>query len=222
MKEKVIVCWSGGKDSAMALREIQAMNGRRVTALLTTLTDGHGRACMHGVREELLERQARSLGLPLEKVIIPTQCSDDVYEAVMREAMEKFRAQGVQTVVFGDIFLKDLKEYRERNLAGIGMKAVFPLWKRDTRRLAISFIDLGFRAFLTCVDTQSLEATLAGRAYDVRLLADLPPGVDPCGENGEFHCFVFDGPIFREPVACAPGERLLRDGRYNFCDLIPG
>ena len=218
--EPLLFCWSGGKDSAMALAEIERRGEFRIAALLTTVTEGYDRISMHGVRRELLERQAEAIGLPLRKVFIPPDCINATYEARMQHALEEQYAQGVRRVVFGDIFLEDLRVYRETNLAPIGMTAMFPLWKQDTRRLARRFVDEGFRAIAVCVDSRVLDPTFAGRELDASFFADLPPNVDPCGENGEFHTFVFDGPIFHSPLAIQRGEVVER-GSFVFCDLIP-
>jgi len=218
--EDVLFCWSGGKDSAMALHELHAARDCRISTLLTTITETYDRISMHGVRRALLERQAESIGLPLHPVMIPPQCINDIYEARMKEALEKHVARGVRSVAFGDIFLEDLRAYREENLARIGMNALFPIWKRDTRELAREFLRLRFRAIAVCVDPRFLDASFAGRELDASFFADLPPGVDPCGENGEFHTFVFDGPIFKTPVGVRVGERVMRDG-FCFCDLLP-
>lgn len=220
VREDVLFCWSGGKDSAMALHALRADAGCRITALLTTITEEYDRISMHGVRRVLLERQAESLGLPLHLVPIPPQCSNAIYEARMKEALEQHFACGVRKIAFGDIFLADLREYREKNLAQVGMKALFPIWKRDTSELAREFVRQGFRAVTVCVDPRVLDASFAGRELDASFFADLPPGVDPCGENGEFHTFVFDGPIFKTPISCGVGEKVARDG-FCFCDLLP-
>ena len=220
MPEDVLFCWSGGKDSAMAFHALQSTPEYRVAALLTTVTEGYDRISMHGVRRALLERQAESIGLPLHAVLIPPQCTNATYEARMKEALLEHLALGVRQVAFGDIFLEDLRVYRERNLAQVGMTAIFPIWKRDTRELARDFVRLGFRAIAVCVDPRVLDPSFAGRVLDGSFFADLPPGVDPCGENGEFHTFVFDGPIFRKPVYCLLGEKVTRDG-FCFCDLLP-
>jgi uncharacterized protein (TIGR00290 family) len=220
MPEDVLFCWSGGKDSAMALHALRAAHGYRVTSLLTTVTEEYDRISMHGVRRVLLERQAESLGLPLHMVLIPPQCINATYEARMKEALGEHLAQGVQRVAFGDIFLEDLRVYREKNLAQLGMAALFPIWKRDTRVLAREFLRLGFRAIAVCVDPRVLDPSFAGRVLDESFFTDLPPGVDPCGENGEFHTFVFDGPVFRTPIRFQVGERVTRDG-FCFCDLLP-
>ena len=221
MKEKVVFCWSGGKDSAMALYELLRGGAHEVVALLSTVNGDYGRVAMHGVREELLERQAVALGLPLEKVYLSRHSSNEEYEAGMAAALEKCKTQGVSTVAFGDIFLEDLKKYREDNLARAGMKAHFPIWERETADLARTFISLGFGALITCVDTQALDGEFCGRPYDAAFLADLPETVDPCGENGEFHSFVHAGPLFCHPIAVKTGEIVLRDDRFAFCDLLP-
>jgi uncharacterized protein (TIGR00290 family) len=218
--QDVLFCWSGGKDSAMALHALRVAGDCRVTALLTTVTEEYDRISMHGVRRALLERQAESIGLPLHAVLIPPQCINATYEERMKEALERHFARGVCRVAFGDIFLEDLRVYREKNLALVGMQAVFPIWKRDTRELAREFVRLGFRAIAVCVDPRALDASFGGRELDASFFADLPPGVDPCGENGEFHTYVFDGPIFKEPIAIRVGEKVMRDG-FCFCDLLP-
>jgi uncharacterized protein (TIGR00290 family) len=216
----VLFTWSGGKDSALALYELRRAGGE-VAALLTTVTRDYGRVSMHGVRFELLERQAAAIGLPLEVVYIGKGADNAEYEAAMAERLGYHKEQGVSVVAFGDIFLEDLRRYREANLGRLGLKGVFPIWGRDTHELAASFLALGFKAVLTCVDTRVLGAAFAGREYDARLLAELPGGVDPCGENGEFHTFVYNGPLFREPVAWRRGEVVLREERFCYCDLVP-
>ena len=190
-------------------------------ALLTTLTEDYDRISMHGVRSILLEKQANSLGLPIEKVYLSKNSSNEEYEASMREVLQRYLTFGVSSVVFGDIFLEDLRKYREDNLSKIGMKAVFPIWKRDTTELAHEFIDLGFRAVITCVDSNVLDKIFVGRLFDEQFLSELPANVDPCGENGEFHSFVYDGPIFQKRVSYKKGGVNLRDDRFWYCDLIP-
>ncbi len=175
---------------------------------------------MHGVRRELLARQAEILGIPLVEVAIPPACVNAVYEARMAEAFATAPLSSVEAVAFGDLFLEDVRAYREERLAGAGKRGLFPLWGRETSALAVEFLDAGFEATIVCVDPRVLDPSFAGRAYDERLLAELPPGVDPCGENGEFHTFVSAGPIFTEPIACETGEIVERDG-FVFCDLIP-
>ena len=220
MTERVLFTWSGGKDSALALYELQRKNGYDVVALLTTLTEGYDRISMHGVRSILLEHQANSLGFPIEKVYISKNASNEEYEAKMREVLQKYLTGGVSSVVFGDIFLEDLRKYREDNLSKIGMKAIFPIWKRNTVELARGFIDLGFKAVITCVDSNVLDKAFVGRLYDQQFLSELPSTVDPCGENGEFHSFVYDGPIFEKRVSYTKGEIVFRDNRYWYCDLM--
>jgi uncharacterized protein (TIGR00290 family) len=220
MAEDVVFCWSGGKDSAMALHALQSAQAHRVTALLTTVTEEFDRISMHGVRRVLLERQAESIGLPLHAVLIPPQCINVTYELRMKEALNEHFAGGVRRVAFGDIFLEDLRAYREQNLARIGMEALFPIWKQDSRELARDFLRLGFKGVTVCIDPRVLDPSFVGRVLDESFFADLPPGVDPCGENGEFHTFVFDGPVFRNPVRFTVAEKVLRDG-FWFCDLLP-
>ncbi|MGC2064058.1 MAG: diphthine--ammonia ligase [Thermodesulfovibrionales bacterium] len=221
VKEKVLFAWSSGKDSARALHEIRQAGRYDVVSLLTTVTEGYERISMHGVRVSLVEQQAESIGLPLEKVYIPDKSSNENYEAAMRDALVRNKAKGVTGVAFGDLFLEDLKKYREKKLAEVGMTAVFPLWKLDTGELARSFMAQGFRAVITCVDSQALGGEFSGRLYDEQFLSDLPLHVDPCGENGEFHSFVFDGPLFRKPVRFEKGEIVVRENRFYFCELLP-
>lgn len=221
MKKRVVFAWSSGKDSARALHEIRKDDQYDVVSLLTTVTEGYDRISMHGVRRALVEQQTVSIGLPLEKVYIPKEASNENYETAMKDALLRYKARGVIGVAFGDLFLEDLKDYREKKLAEVGMKAIFPLWKRDTKELARSFIEQGFRAIITCVDSQVLDKSFSGRLYDEQFLADLPPHVDPCGENGEFHSFVFDGPLFSSPVRFEKGEVVVRDNRFHFCELLP-
>ncbi|MGA3326753.1 MAG: diphthine--ammonia ligase [Terriglobia bacterium] len=220
MSKDIFLSWSGGKDSSLALYEIQKANSHRVTALLTTITEDYDRISMHGVRRALLEQQADALGLPLKKILIPKDSTNAIYESRMRALLEEGLREGIDTVAFADIFLEDLKLYREKNLAQIGMKGLFPIWKRDSAELARTFIHLGFKAVLVCIDTSILDPSFAGRSYDQDLLRDLPPDVDPCGENGEFHSFAFDGPIFKQKINCTVGEVVRRD-RFCFCDLVP-
>ncbi len=218
----VLVAWSGGKDSALALREIVGDGGYRVAALVTTVTGEYDRISMHGVRRTLLRRQAESLGLPLEEVVISPGASNDEYEATMEAALGALRARvpRLDTVVFGDLFLADIRAYRERMLARMGMRGLFPLWLRDTRALAHEFVRLGYRAVLVCVDSAALAGEFAGREFDAALLRDLPRMVDPCGENGEFHTFVYAGPGLRQPVRHERGPVVVRDGRWVYCDLV--
>jgi len=220
MREKVLFCWSGGKDSAMALYEIQKGKRYEIISLLTTITEGYDRISMHGVRRTLLERQAQSLNLPLEKIFISKNCSNEEYESKMASVLTEFQKAGVSSVVFGDIYLEDIRKYREDNLSKIGMKGLFPLWKRDSSELARAFIDSGFKAIVTCVDSKVLDKSFVGRVIDEHFLGELPANVDPMGENGEFHSFVYDGPIFKERITFAIGEVIQRDSFY-FCDLLP-
>jgi len=220
MPENVLLSWSGGKDSMMALCEISRDPAYTVSALLTTVTEDYDRISMHGVRRLLLEEQARALGLPLQQVYIPKQATNEIYESRMRATLEQVIKEGVHSVAFGDIFLEDLRKYREGNLALVGMTGVFPLWKRDSAELARTFVELGFKAVVVSVDSKVLDRSFAGRVISQEFLAQLPPGVDPCGENGEFHSFVCDGPLFPRSVSCRVGEVVARDSFY-FCDLIP-
>lgn len=218
-REPVLFCWSGGKDSAMALHALLQDPQAGVVALLTTVTEGYDRISMHGVRRELLQRQAESIGLPLHEVFIPPECVNSIYEERMEEALRIHFENGVRKVAFGDIFLEDLRAYREKNLARIGMMGVFPIWKRDSRELIESFRAHGFRSVAVCVNPKLLDRTFAGRELDSSFFADLPPEVDCCGENGEFHTFAFDGPIFKEAIRFKLGERVERDS-FVFCDLL--
>jgi uncharacterized protein (TIGR00290 family) len=219
-REPILFCWSGGKDSAMALHALRSRDDVRIAALLTTITDGYDRISMHGVRRELLRQQAESIDLPLHEVLIPPQCVNPIYEARMEEALLAHYALGVRQIAFGDIFLEDLRLYREKNLARVQMNALFPIWKRNTRELAAHFIASDFRAIAICIDPAKLDPSFAGRELDATFFRDLPPNVDPCGENGEFHTFVFAGPIFRKPLDIRKGEVVHRDG-FVFCDLLP-
>jgi uncharacterized protein (TIGR00290 family) len=221
MSEPIVMCWSGGKDSALALAELLRDPHYDVAALLTTVTRDYDRISMHGVRRDLLHAQADALGLGLVEVEISAGAGNDEYEAVMGAALERFRSEGIDSVAFGDLFLADIRAYRERQLAALNMRAVFPVWGRETRALYRQFVRDGFRAVTCCVDPRRLDESFCGRELDDAFLADLPAGVDPCGENGEFHTFVFDGPIFREPIAMRRGEVVCRDG-FWYCDLIQG
>ena len=203
----------------MALHSLLQRSDIHVVALLTTVTEGYERISMHGVRRELLDRQVQSIGLPLHEVRIPPQCVNPIYEARMEEALRVHLENGVQTVAFGDIFLEDLRAYREKNLARMGMTALFPIWKRDTRELIRSFHANRFRAIAVCVDSKVLDPSFAGRELDESFFRDLPPEADCCGENGEFHTFVFDGPIFHTPIHVRTGEIVNRDG-FVFCDIL--
>lgn len=212
--------WSGGKDSALALSALRAGSGPAPGALITTVTGGYGRVSMHGVRRELLVLQTRAAGLPLVEVEIPPACSNDVYEQRMGQALAESPLREAQTIAFGDLFLADIRAYREKRLHACGKRAVFPLWGRDTSALAEEFVAAGFEAFIVCVDPSKLDRSFAGRSFDRELLAELPAGIDPCGENGEFHTFVHTGPIFSEPIPCKTGKIVHRDG-FVFCDVLP-
>ena len=210
--------WSSGKDSAMALHVARTERDLDVTALLVTMNAEADRVAMHAVRRELLAAQAARLDVPLHVVDIPSPCPNDVYEAAMTGALAVARDAGVEQMVFGDLFLEDIRDYRETRFAGTGITPVFPLWGRPTDRLARDMLDTGVRAVLTCIDPTVLAPELAGRAFDESLLAELPPGVDPCGERGEFHTFVWDAPGFRAPIDIEVGEVVERDG-FVFCDV---
>jgi uncharacterized protein (TIGR00290 family) len=216
----LVFSWSGGKDSAMALQSLLRNPEFQVVALLTTVTEGFDRISMHGVRRELLHRQAESIGLPLEEVLIPSQCINATYESRMTEAVLRFRDQGVKHFGFGDIFLRDLRKYREEKLMREGMTAIFPLWDINTQELATRFVRQGFRATTVCVDPSKLHKSFAGRELNLAFFSELPPGVDACGENGEFHTFVHAGPIFKSPIPVRTGQIVERDS-FLFCDLLP-
>ena len=215
---RALLSWSGGKDSTLALQRALAGGEWRVEGLLTTVTDEYDRISMHGVRTALLEAQAAALGLPLRVVRIPPACPNDRYETAMRDALRAWADEGGESVLFGDLFLEDVRAYRVRLLEGLPLRAEFPLWGEPTGPLPRRFVDEGFRATLVCVDPRQIDAALAGRAYDARLLAELPATADPCGENGEFHTFVHDGPPFARPVPVTPGEVVERGG-FVFADL---
>lgn len=230
-KEKVALAWSGGKDSAMALYELRRGGRYDVVSLFTTVAAEYDRVSHHGVRAPLLRRQAAAIGLPVETLYLeatdPNACKTDgdsvamgAYERLMQDAMLRYRSDGVNAIAFGDIFLERLRSYREKNLAKVGMTGVFPIWKRDTRELMEAFLKLRFKAYLACVDARKLGGAFAGRKMDADFLRDLPEGVDPCGEYGEYHSFVYDGPIFGHPVGVALGE-VVRRGEQFFADLLP-
>lgn len=221
MTKPVLLSWSGGKDASLALHALRQDPDYEVVGLLTTVNTVYRRIVMHGVREEVLDAQAEAIGLPLTKVWLSESPSNEEYEARMGEALREYRNQGVSHVGFGDIFLEDLRKYRDANLARDGLVGVYPIWKTDTRELATQFIEQGFEARLCCVDGDRLAADLAGRQFDAGLLQDLPADVDPCGENGEFHTCVSAGPIFQRPLALQAGERVTRMNRFHYCDLLP-
>jgi uncharacterized protein (TIGR00290 family) len=215
---KAFVSWSSGKDSAFALYEAQRGGLADVVGALTTLNEAYGRVAMHGVRESVLDRQIAALRLPALKVMLPNPCSNEAYEERMAQACERLRQQGVSHIVFGDLFLEDIRAYREKQLAAVGMTGIFPLWRRDTAALARDMIASGLEAHLVCIDPRRLERRFAGRRFDRRLLDELPADVDPCGENGEFHTVVSAGPMFRAPIEVAVGEVVERDG-FVFADV---
>jgi uncharacterized protein (TIGR00290 family) len=219
-RPRALVAWSSGKDSAWALHEVRRAGEVEVVGLLTTLTSTFDRVSMHAVREVLLDGQAAAAGLPCRKVRIPWPCPNDAYEREMAAALAAARADGITEVVFGDLFLEDVRAYRVAKLAGTGITPRFPLWGRDTAALAREVVAGGLRAVLTCVDPRQAPPRLAGRAYDASLLAELPATVDPCGERGEFHTFAWDGPMFARPVPVAAGEVVEREG-FVFADLVP-
>ncbi|MGB6846294.1 MAG: hypothetical protein WBE09_15480 [Candidatus Acidiferrales bacterium] len=219
-RPKAWLAWSSGKDSAWALHIVREAGEFEVVALLTTVNRTYERVAMHAVRESLLEMQAAAAGLPLVKAPIPSPCSNEIYEAAMNAAMQRARDEDVRHVIFGDLFLEDIRAYREANLARCGMTPVFPLWQKDTARLAEEMLAGGLSARLTCVDPRKLGREFAGRRFDADLLRDLPASVDPCGENGEFHTFACAGPMFREPIGIEAGEIVERDG-FIFADFLP-
>jgi uncharacterized protein (TIGR00290 family) len=219
-RPKAIVAWSSGKDSAWALHAVRHQSEIEVAAILTTVTTEFSRISMHGVREALLDAQASALRLPCLKVRIPWPCSNEIYEREMALALRAAKGEGVTLVVFGDLFLQDIRAYREAKLAGTGMSPLFPLWQRETKTLAREMIGAGLRATLTCVDPKQLHRSFAGRSFDRKFLAELPNEVDPCGENGEFHTFAWAGPMFEAPIPVVAGEIVERDG-FVFADLMP-
>ena len=240
MKHSTFFNWSGGKDSALALYHLLKDTKYAVGKLLTNINGEHQRVSMHGVREILLEQQAAAIGIPLQKLVLPEQPSMSVYEEYMMKMMRALQEQNFTHSAFGDIFLEDLKLYREKQLAKAGMTAVFPLWKRDTRELISEFIDRGFKTVVVCVNEQYLDKSFCGRVIDDHFINDLPANVDVCGENGEFHTFVFDGPLFKQPISFATGEIVYRkyaapkqeddncfkpvvvnEYGFYFCDLLP-
>ena len=219
-RPKALLSWSSGKDAAWALHVLRETGEVEVVGLLTTTNAAFDRVAMHGVREVLLEAQAEAVGLPLWKVPLPWPCSNEAYQACMARVCAEAVEQGIEVMAFGDLFLEDVRDYRIQNLAGTGLRPIFPIWNPATAGLARDMVTAGLKATLVCVDSQALAAGFAGRAFDEALLADLPPAVDPCGERGEFHTFAWDGPMFRQPVLVRPGEVVERDG-FVFADLVP-
>lgn len=218
--KRVLLSWSSGKDSAWTLHVLRQTPDIEVTGLLTTLNEAAQRVAMHAVRRELLEQQARAAGLPLTALNLPWPCSNQQYEAILLAACKDMLARGVQAVAFGDLFLRDIREYREKQMRNTGLEPIFPLWDIPTNRLARDMLAAGLRARLTCVDLAKLPQDFAGREFDERLVASLPAGTDPCGENGEFHTFCYAGPMFSAQIACTSGEIVVRDG-FAFADLTP-
>jgi uncharacterized protein (TIGR00290 family) len=218
-RTRVALSWSSGKDSAWSLHLLRQDAAIEVVSLITTLNEAFDRVAMHSVRRRLLEQQAEAAGLPLWAVPLPWPCSNEQYESRMREVCARAITEGVEAIAFGDLFLADIRAYRERQLAGTGLEPLFPVWQLPTAQLARDMIAAGIRAKLTCVDPQRLSPDFAGRDFDERFLTELPPGVDPCGENGEFHTFVSDGPMFRHPIPVRTGEIVERDG-FVFADLM--
>jgi uncharacterized protein (TIGR00290 family) len=216
---KAYVSWSSGKDSAYALWQARSTGLAEIAGVLTTLSEAYGRVAMHGVRESLLDRQIAALGLPSLRVMLPTPCPNEIYEERFARACEELKAQGVHHIVFGDLFLEDIRAYRERQLEALGMQAIFPLWQRDTAALAREMIASGLVAHIVCLDPRRLSAAFAGRRFDRELLEELPAGVDPCGENGEFHTVVTAGPMFSAPLQVRRGEVVERDG-FVFADIL--
>jgi len=217
--KRILLSWSSGKDSAWALHLLRSQADVEIAGLLTTFNEAFDRVAMHGVRRDLVERQAAAVGIPLWAVPLPWPCSNEEYERRMAEACAKALAGGIEGIAFGDLFLEDVRAYRERQLTGTGLAPLFPLWGLPTRNLAEEMIACGLEAKLTCVDTQKLDASFAGREFDDKLLSDLPESVDPCGERGEFHSFVYAGPMLKSAVSIAVGETVLRD-QFAFADLI--
>lgn len=217
---KAFMSWSSGKDSAFALYEAERSGLARIAGVVTTITAAYDRVAMHGVRSALLERQVVALGLPCIKVPLPSPCPNDVYETRMAHAWAQIRSQGIGQIVFGDLFLADVRAYREEQLATAGLQGVFPLWQRDTAQLARAMIASGLVAHIVCLDPRRLDRRFAGRRFDEALLRELPEAVDPCGENGEFHTVVTAGPMFSAPIAVTIGETVERDG-FVFTDVVP-
>jgi uncharacterized protein (TIGR00290 family) len=219
-RKKTWLSWSSGKDSAWALHVLRQQADVEVVGLLSTVNEAFERVAMHAVRTELLEQQAAQTGLPLQLVRIPFPCSNEIYEARMRALIANAQAQNIQAIAFGDLYLTDVRQYRERMMAGTGITPLFPLWERPTTELAREMIAGGLRAQITCIDPRLMPVALAGQEYDEAFLEALPPNVDPCGENGEFHSFAFAGPMFTRPIDFSVGETVERDG-FVFTDLLP-
>ena len=219
-KTKVLLSWSSGKDSAWALHRLRQDPAIEVVGLFTTLNQAFERVAMHGVRKQLLMQQAECVGLPIEAIDLPWPCSNEEYGRIMTGFIEGVVSRGIRHMAFGDLFLEDVRAYRERQLAGSGITALFPLWGSDTRVLAREMMAAGLKARISTLDPRRLEMSLGGHEFDEALLAALPDGVDPCGENGEFHTLAYDGPMFQRPLAIETGETVVRDG-FVFTDLLP-
>jgi uncharacterized protein (TIGR00290 family) len=217
---RILLSWSSGKDSAWSLHVLRRQNEYEIVGLLTTFNEAADRVAMHAVRRELVERQAAAAGLPLWAIPLPWPCSNEQYESLMAKTCAKAIAEGVEGIAFGDLFLEDVRAYREKQLKPTGLQPIFPVWGLPTRALAQEMIASGLRAKLTCVDTEKLDGSFAGRGFDEELLSDLPKGVDPCGERGEFHSFVYAGPMFNAPLAVSVGKTIVQD-RFVFADVIP-
>jgi uncharacterized protein (TIGR00290 family) len=217
---KAFVSWSSGKDSAFALHEVRRLGIAQIVGIVTTINEAHDRVAMHGVRGALLDRQIAALDLPIIKVPIPSPCTNEIYEMRMAQACERLKAMDVRHIIFGDLFLEDIRAYRVEKLMSVGMEPIFPLWGRDTPKLARQMIASGLSAHITCLDPRKLDRSYGGRCFDFELLRDLPEGVDPCGENGEFHTVVTAGPMFAHPIPVTIGETVERDG-FVFTDVIP-
>ncbi|MEM3407604.1 MAG: diphthine--ammonia ligase [Nitrososphaerota archaeon] len=223
MKDKIILSWSGGKDSAFSLYKIMNENELECVGLLTTFTKEYDRVTMHGVRRSLIEKQASLLNIPLDIVYIPKNCSMEEYGTIMRNVLRKYKEKGIKGFVFGDIFLEDVRSYREKMLFYEGFKGYFPLWGEDTRELVLQFIRLGFKAIITCVDEEVLSSSCVGRELNENFLKEIPPNIDPAGENGEYHCFVYDGPLFSEPINIKIGEIVKQNVQgktFYYCDIF--
>ena len=218
-KTKVLLSWSGGKDCAWALHLLRKQDDIEIAGIFTIIDAATNRVSMHRFGEELLEAQAAAMGLPLTKLFIPDPCPNDEYEKVMGGFVKRTKAREISAIAFGDLFLEDIRNYREEKLAGTGIEAIFPLWSLDTTQLAREMVDCGLRAYITSVDTKQLDASFVGRIYDPKFLDDLPAGVDPCGEHGEFHSFVYDGPMFVKPVDVRTGE-ITRNNEFVYADIV--